>query len=127
MGDNMTETDFTRRRMVAAAVGLVSATALPAQNAAAVLTAGEVIARIKKNIGIPWMEQTVDNLIAGSPDTPVKGIATTMMATLDVMQFSSALRITPPKVGLCPAIPRGSRATHTHASSRPNARHAPIK
>jgi putative NIF3 family GTP cyclohydrolase 1 type 2 len=36
------------------------------------------------------MEQTVDNLIAGSPDTPVKGIATTMMATLDVMQRAAA-------------------------------------
>ena len=72
--------------MIATGLGLVSANSLPAQTAAATLTAGEVIARIKKNVGIPWMEQTVDNLIAGSADTPVKGIATTMMATLDVMQ-----------------------------------------
>ena len=61
-----------------------------AQNAAAPLTVGQVIARIKKNVGIPWLEQTVDNLIAGSLDTPVKGIATTMMATLDVMQRAAA-------------------------------------
>lgn len=50
------------------------------------LTAGQVIDRIKANVGIPWREQTVDNLIAGTPDTPVKGIASTMMATLDVLQ-----------------------------------------
>src|SRR4030095_10847862 len=90
MGDNMTKTDVMRRRMIAAGGGLVGASALPAQDAAAVLTVSEVIDRIKKNVRIPWMAQTVDNLIAGSPDTPVKGIATTMMATLDVMQRASA-------------------------------------
>jgi putative NIF3 family GTP cyclohydrolase 1 type 2 len=76
--------------MIATGLGLVSASAVPAQTATATLTVGEVIARIKKNVGIPWMEQTVDNLIAGSADTPVKGIATTMMATLDVMQRAAA-------------------------------------
>jgi putative NIF3 family GTP cyclohydrolase 1 type 2 len=86
----MTKNDLSRRRMIAAGAGLVSANALSAQSAAPPLTAGEVIARIKKNVGIPWMEKTVDNLIAGSPDTPVKGIATTMMATLDVMQRAAA-------------------------------------
>jgi len=55
-----------------------------AQQTAPALTAGQVVERIKANIGIPWRAQTVDNLIAGAPDTPVKGIATTMMATLDV-------------------------------------------
>jgi len=76
--------------MIATGLGLVSANALQAQTPAATLTVGEVIARIKKNVGIPWMEQTVDNLIAGSAETPVKGIATTMMATLDVMQRAAA-------------------------------------
>jgi putative NIF3 family GTP cyclohydrolase 1 type 2 len=83
----MTKIEITRRHMMAAGAGLVTA---QAQNAGPVLTAGEVIERIKKNVGIPWMAQTVDNLIAGSPDTPVKGIATTMMATLDVMQRAAA-------------------------------------
>lgn len=54
------------------------------------LTAGKVIDRIKANVGIPWIEQTVDNLIAGMSDTPVRGIATTMMATLDVVQRAQA-------------------------------------
>lgn len=54
------------------------------------LRAGQVIERIKKNVGVPWRAETVDNVIAGNPDTPVKGIATTMMATLDVIERSAA-------------------------------------
>lgn len=54
------------------------------------LTVGQVIERIKANVGIPWREQTVDNLIEGTPETPVRGIATTMMATLDVLQRAAA-------------------------------------
>ena len=62
----------------------VAATAAAAQTTP--LTASQVIDRIKTNVQVPWRTQTVDNIIAGSPDTPVKGIATTMMATLDVVQ-----------------------------------------
>src|SRR5258708_6269342 len=54
------------------------------------ITAGQVIERIKSNVGIPWRAQTVDNIIDGSTDTQVKGIATTMMATLDVVQRAAA-------------------------------------
>jgi putative NIF3 family GTP cyclohydrolase 1 type 2 len=86
----MTNHNLTRRRLIGAGTGLLAAGSLEAQSGPAPLTAGEVIDRIKKNVGIPWMSQTVDNLIAGSADTPVKGIATTMMATLDVMQRAAA-------------------------------------
>lgn len=55
-----------------------------------VITAGQIIERIKANVGIPWRAQTVDNIIAGSAETPVKGIATTMMATLDVVKRAAA-------------------------------------
>jgi putative NIF3 family GTP cyclohydrolase 1 type 2 len=54
------------------------------------LIAGQVLERIKAHVGVPWREQTVDRLIAGGLDTPVKGIATTMMATLDVLQRAAA-------------------------------------
>jgi hypothetical protein len=50
------------------------------------LMAGEVVERIKGRVGIPWMTETVDRIVAGSPDVRVKGIATTMMATLEVIQ-----------------------------------------
>ena len=56
----------------------------------AALTARQVIDRIQKNIGVPWQSQTVDTFKAGDPDTPVTGIATSFMATLDVLQRAAA-------------------------------------
>lgn len=53
-------------------------------------TAGEIIAQIQQRVGIPWMKDTVDTIKAGDPNTPVTGIATTMMATLDVLQRAAA-------------------------------------
>ena len=49
-----------------------------------------MILRIKERVGIPWRAQTVDNIVAGKPDTRVRGIATTMMATMDVVQRAAA-------------------------------------
>jgi putative NIF3 family GTP cyclohydrolase 1 type 2 len=54
------------------------------------LTARQVIERIQKNVGVAWRTQTVDTFKAGDPDTPVTGIATTMMATYDVLQRAAA-------------------------------------
>lgn len=67
-----------------------AATAAWAQSAGSGLTAGEVIGRIQKNVGVPWREATVDTIKSGSPGTRVTGIATTMMATLDVVQRAAA-------------------------------------
>lgn len=53
-------------------------------------TARQIIDRIKANVGVPWREQTVDTIKAGDPDTPVTGIATTMMATFDVLRRAAA-------------------------------------
>ncbi|HTV00616.1 MAG TPA: Nif3-like dinuclear metal center hexameric protein [Luteitalea sp.] len=50
------------------------------------LTAQDVVARIQKQVGIPWMTETVDRIVAGRPDAPVRGVATTMMATYQVLQ-----------------------------------------
>lgn len=54
------------------------------------LTAQEVVDRIKAHVGIPWMTQTRDTFKAGDAQTPVKGIAVTMMATLDVLKRAAA-------------------------------------
>jgi len=54
------------------------------------LTAREVVARIQQHVGVPWQSDTVDTFKAGNPDTPVTGIAVTMMATLDVLQRAAA-------------------------------------
>jgi putative NIF3 family GTP cyclohydrolase 1 type 2 len=66
---------------------LLSSAAM-AQNAKP--TAREVIAAIQQHVGVPWQKDTVDTFKAGNPDTPVTGIAVTMMATMDVLQRASA-------------------------------------
>lgn len=50
------------------------------------ITARQIIERIQQNVGVPWTTPTVDTFKAGDPDTPVTGIAVTMMATLDVLE-----------------------------------------
>jgi putative NIF3 family GTP cyclohydrolase 1 type 2 len=84
-------TEISRRGVVAtgaAGVALAAANGALAQGKAQ-LTAGEVVDRIKAHVGIPWREKTVDHFIFGDPSTPVRGIATTMMATFDA--FKAAL------------------------------------
>ncbi len=55
------------------------------------MTAREIVDLIRKNAGKPWNERsTRDQFKAGNPDTQVKGIATTMMVTLDVLQRAHA-------------------------------------
>ena len=53
-------------------------------------SAQEIVDRIKAHVGIPWMTQTRDTFKAGDPQTPVKGIALTMMATLAVLKRAAA-------------------------------------
>ena len=61
-----------------------------AQDAGVTLTARQVIGKIRENLGVAWREPTVDTVKAGDPDTPVQGIATTVMATLDVLHRAAA-------------------------------------
>ena len=70
------------------ATDLVAPTGINAQ--APGLTGRQVLERIKANIGVPWMDQTVDTFKDGDPDTRVTGIAVTMMATLNVLERAAA-------------------------------------
>ena len=54
------------------------------------ITARELVTQIQKQVGVEWKKDTVDTFKAGNPDTPVTGVAVTMMATMDVLQRSSA-------------------------------------
>jgi putative NIF3 family GTP cyclohydrolase 1 type 2 len=81
---------LSRRGFVAAGGALLSTIAI-GQNSPE-LTVGEVIGRIKKQVAIPWRDQTVDNLLTSDEGAPVTGIATTMMATLDVVERAAAAR-----------------------------------
>ena len=53
---------------------------------AAALTAQDIVDRIKKNVGVDWSKDGVDSFKAGDPSTPVTGVVTTSMATLEVLQ-----------------------------------------
>jgi putative NIF3 family GTP cyclohydrolase 1 type 2 len=67
---------------------LVTATFCPAQEKR--ITARDIVAAIQSQVGVEWKKQTVDTFKAGNPDTPVTGIAVTMMATMDVLERASA-------------------------------------
>src|SRR3954467_2827198 len=55
------------------------------------MTAKDVLDSIKKNLGSPWTETTYRDVFhIGDPNVEVKGIATTFMATLDVLQRAHA-------------------------------------
>ena len=55
------------------------------------MTAGEVIDRIKKNLGVAWRETTYrDTFKFGGPDTIVTGIATSAFCSYEVVQRASA-------------------------------------
>jgi putative NIF3 family GTP cyclohydrolase 1 type 2 len=85
-------TKFSRRQIMLAAGAAVSGPrTLSAQDGG--LTARAVVERIQKNIGIPWRQTTVDNFKDGSnPDVPVTGIATTMVATFDLLRQAAAAK-----------------------------------
>jgi hypothetical protein len=78
----------SRRSFLGATCGVLALRPLISQNAP--FTAKQLIERIQKNAGVPWRAQTVDTIKAGSPDTVVKGIATTMVATLDLLKRAAA-------------------------------------
>ena len=55
------------------------------------MNAGEVVDRIKKNLGVPWRDATYrDTYKFGGPDTEVRGIATTVFVTLEVIERAGA-------------------------------------
>jgi hypothetical protein len=84
---------FARSKRIRSIIVTTITIALPAIGAQAQnrhLTAREVIARIQQQVGVPWQSDTVDTFKAGNPDSPVSGIAVTMMATLDVLQRAAA-------------------------------------
>ena len=53
-------------------------------------TAAEIVARITAHAAVELPNPTVDTFKAGNPDATVKGIAVTMMATLDVLKRAAA-------------------------------------
>ena len=55
------------------------------------MTAGEVVERIRKNLGVPWRDSTYrDTFKFGGPETTVTGIATTVFCSFEVLRRASA-------------------------------------
>lgn len=81
---------LTMLHRTAVLLAVVSVSFAADANAGKRITAGQVIDRIKTQVGVPWRTETVDTIKAGSPDTPVTGIATTFTATMDVLQRAAA-------------------------------------
>src|SRR5215471_7555543 len=77
---------FAVSLMLVVVLGAITATGRDERQ----VTAREVVADIQKQVGVEWDKDTVDTFKAGDPDTPVKGIAVTMMATMDVLERASA-------------------------------------
>ena len=79
---------LSRRSMLAAsAAGAgLAVTGTPALGAT--LTAGQVLDRMKQNVGGPWRDGGVDHFTVGGPETVVRGISTVMMCTFDALKDS---------------------------------------
>ena len=82
---------FSRRRFLwTAASAAVAAAARTEAQQPSTVTVGAVIARMQEKLGVPWREGSIDGLKAGTPDAIVTGIATTVMATADVLRRAAA-------------------------------------
>jgi putative NIF3 family GTP cyclohydrolase 1 type 2 len=67
---------------------LAGAAAIPLRGATSP-TAQDIVQRIQTALGGEWPASGPDGFKAGDPTTPVKGIATTAMATVDVLKQAS--------------------------------------
>jgi putative NIF3 family GTP cyclohydrolase 1 type 2 len=90
------------------------------------ITAQQIVDRVKTNVGVEWMPETVDTFKTGDPQTTVTGIVTASLASLEVLGaavkaganmivtceptfFAKADSTTPP-VGRLPGSPPASTA-----------------
>jgi putative NIF3 family GTP cyclohydrolase 1 type 2 len=64
-------------------VSVAAAAGLTAQSRR--LTAQQVVEQIQKGLGVPWVAETLDGFKSGEPSTEVSGVATTAMATMEVL------------------------------------------
>jgi putative NIF3 family GTP cyclohydrolase 1 type 2 len=81
-------TELSRRRFVQ--LSGAAAAAPVATRAADAPSAQTIVQRVQAALGGEWLTDGVDGFKAGDPSTPVSGIATTAMATLNVLKMASA-------------------------------------
>jgi putative NIF3 family GTP cyclohydrolase 1 type 2 len=83
----MKETDMSRRHFTVLS-GTLIAGQIPLHGASA-RTAQDIVERIQTTLGGEWPLTGPDGFRAGDSHTPVQGIATTAMATMDVLKQTS--------------------------------------
>jgi putative NIF3 family GTP cyclohydrolase 1 type 2 len=86
----MRSNSISRRNFIIAGSALLATPLAKPQQTPTQLTAAGVVERIRNHVGVSWRSQTVDRILAGDADTVVRGIAVTMMATLDVLERAVA-------------------------------------
>jgi putative NIF3 family GTP cyclohydrolase 1 type 2 len=88
----MQPANLSRRRfaLLAGAAGVAPGGLAGADSGAEPITADAVVRRIRSELGGDWPATGPDGFKAGDPSTIVKGIATTAMATLDVLKQAAA-------------------------------------
>ncbi len=110
----MTSDKLTRRNFTLSTAGLVGASVWTASGAT--LAARDVMERIQAATGVPLLPNAIDGFKAGDSGSAVKGIATTAMASVDVLKQAAKrgrnLVITLENVyfGQASAMPAGGRA-----------------
>jgi putative NIF3 family GTP cyclohydrolase 1 type 2 len=86
----MRSNSISRRNFIITGSALLAAPLAKTQPTPKQLTAADVVERIRNHVGVAWRSQTVDRILAGDANTVVRGIAVTMMATLDVLERAVA-------------------------------------
>ena len=82
----MTTHNPTRRDFLITSLGVMAATKISYSQISQTFTAGDVIERIQNNLNTASTRAALDRFIAGNANMPVKGIATAVIATLDVIE-----------------------------------------
>ncbi len=77
------------RRQFALLAGTLATAQFPLPGASA-LTAQDVVKQVQASLGGDWPATGLDGFKAGDPNTPVRGIATTAMATVEVLKQAVA-------------------------------------
>jgi putative NIF3 family GTP cyclohydrolase 1 type 2 len=86
----MRANSISRRNFIITGSALLAAPLAKAQQISTQFTAGQLVEHIRSHVGVPWRAETVDRILAGNADVVVRGIAVTMMATLDVLERAVA-------------------------------------
>lgn len=73
------------RRQFAGTAGAALIAAGPSAPQNTILTVTLAMDRIRQNIGVTWKESTIDGVKAGDGNAPVRGVAVTAMATMDML------------------------------------------